>query len=64
LIDRTGPEALARGILELRGNPELRERIARQGHRRYLEGNSPAAIGARAVAILRELAAQKREEAS
>jgi glycosyltransferase involved in cell wall biosynthesis len=45
LIERDSPEALAKAILDLRSNPELRESIAAAGHARYLAGNSVPAIG-------------------
>jgi glycosyltransferase involved in cell wall biosynthesis len=45
LVERDDPQALAGALCELRGDPQLRERIAAAGHRRYLVGNSTVAIG-------------------
>lgn len=56
LVERGKPEALANAILDLKRNPERRERIARQGHQRFVAGSSVAAIGTQATEILKELA--------
>ena len=55
LVERNNPQALADAILELKHNSTLRLRLGQQGHERYLKGNSPAAIGARAVDILQDV---------
>ena len=58
LIERQDPQALAQAIMDLMANPEQRERMARQGHRRFLAGNSTAAIGRAAEQALRDLAGE------
>lgn len=55
LVEREDAQALAAAISELEGEPELRERIARGGYERFLEGNSIKAIGAATVEALRSL---------
>jgi glycosyltransferase involved in cell wall biosynthesis len=57
LIDRHNGEALAEAIVRLRDDPPLREAIAAAGHGRYLEHNTPQALGAQMSAALRELVA-------
>jgi len=60
LIERGKPEALANAILELKSDNDLRDRIARQGHQRFLRANSVAAIGAKTAKILEELVSNHR----
>jgi glycosyltransferase involved in cell wall biosynthesis len=55
LVERNNPRALADAILELKGNPDLRTRLARQGYERFVKGNSVEAISAKATEILEEL---------
>lgn len=55
LIERDHAQALAGAILELEGDPELREGIARGGYERYVAGNSILAIGAATEVALRSL---------
>jgi glycosyltransferase involved in cell wall biosynthesis len=45
LVERANPQALARAILVLRDDPALRERLARQGHRLFVQRFSIACIG-------------------
>lgn len=45
LVERTNPQALAGAILALRDDPSLRERLARQGHRLFVQKFSIACIG-------------------
>jgi glycosyltransferase involved in cell wall biosynthesis len=45
LIERNSPDALAAALRELKDDPAQRERIAAEGHARYLAGNSIPAIG-------------------
>jgi len=55
LVDRDDAQALAAAIMELEGDPGLRERIARGGYERFLAGNSTKAIGAATEEALRSL---------
>ncbi len=55
LVERDDAQALAAAISELESEPELRERMARGGYERFLEGNSIKAIGAATVEALRSL---------
>ncbi len=55
LTEREDAGALAAAILELKEDPELRERMAKQGYERYIEGNSIRAIGAATEKALRSL---------
>ncbi len=55
LVARNDSQALAEGILTLKAEPELRERMAQAGHERYLKGNSIVAIGAATEKALRTL---------
>ncbi len=55
LVERSNPKALADAILELQADPALRERLATSGHKRFIEGNSIAGLGAKTSTILHEL---------
>lgn len=55
LVPRDNPQALARAIEVLKGNPEMRENMARAGYERFLSGNSIPAIGATIEQALRAL---------
>lgn len=59
LVERDNPEALAEGILTLRDNPEIREKIALGGYRRFQEGNSTEGIGATLVKALRSITSDR-----
>ena len=60
LVERDSPQALANGILELMGNPILRQQIAQQGHDYFVRNHSVAALGTKAEAILLELAGSRK----
>jgi glycosyltransferase involved in cell wall biosynthesis len=55
LIPREDPRALADAIVFLKKNPELREKMAQGGYKRFLSGNSIAAIGQKTEQALRTL---------
>ncbi len=52
LIDRDNPQALAEALLELKGNPKLRQHIAAAGYQRFVQGNAVAAIGRSTLSAL------------
>lgn len=61
LIPRNNAAALAAAIVRLAQNPALRERIAQGGYARYVQGNTPAAIGRQVkAALLAALAAHQK----
>jgi len=45
LVERENPQALAEAISKLQADPTMRERMARAGYERFMEGNSIIAIG-------------------
>jgi glycosyltransferase involved in cell wall biosynthesis len=55
LVKRDDPQALARGLIELRRDPQLRERLAQNGYSYYQAHNSVTALGARMEDVLRTL---------
>jgi glycosyltransferase involved in cell wall biosynthesis len=55
LVPREDPRALAEAITTLKQDPDLREKIAGAGYKRFLAGNSIAAIGATTEQALRTL---------
>jgi glycosyltransferase involved in cell wall biosynthesis len=59
LVERENPAALADAILELKQDPELRERLAAQGHQRFLEVGSISEVGRECKQILEELVAAR-----
>lgn len=48
------PEALANAILELKKNPAEREKLAKNGHQRYLETSTIEAVGKRLLSLIDE----------
>ena len=59
LIQRNDPEALAQGIIELKENPPLREKLVEKGEKTFYEYFSIKKIGAIYKAHLQELLARK-----
>jgi len=55
LVERANGEALAEAIIMLRDVPDLRQRIARQGHALFLAQYTPQALGERCRRYLDEL---------
>lgn len=55
LVPRDNPQALAGAIEVLKGNPQMRENMARAGYEHFLSGNSIPAIGATIEQALRTL---------
>jgi len=60
LVQRENPQALAEAILDLQGNPSLRNRLASHGHQLFVTRFSVARIGARARRHLDELVSTSR----
>jgi glycosyltransferase involved in cell wall biosynthesis len=58
LCDRSG-EGIAEGIRELRGDPELRMRLATEGRRLFEREFSPDAIGRKFRAVLEDVLAAR-----
>ncbi|OGP56011.1 MAG: hypothetical protein A2V67_13785 [Deltaproteobacteria bacterium RBG_13_61_14] len=54
LVPVADPQALAGAIRELKGNPELLERLARSHRRLYQERFQPAALGRQFLAVVRK----------
>jgi glycosyltransferase involved in cell wall biosynthesis len=57
LCPREDPQALAQAIVALKGNPELREKLARQGFRYYQEHLSFDRLSQQLLAYLEEIVA-------
>jgi len=55
LVERENAEALAQGLLALKGDPELRAHIAHSGYKHFLVNNSVAALAGRLEQVLRTL---------
>jgi len=55
LVPAADPQAIADAIEELRGDPELRERIARRGHEIFLEQCVPRAMGEAVLSLATQL---------
>jgi glycosyltransferase involved in cell wall biosynthesis len=60
LCRRADGESLAEAILELYRNPELRERLSREGHKAFQEKYSLVKLGTRYREHLVEIAAFQR----
>jgi glycosyltransferase involved in cell wall biosynthesis len=57
LVERANPDALAAAIRKLADDPVFRERLATNGHARFLAHNANEAIGAQMLAALRSVVA-------
>jgi len=58
LVPRDDPAALAQAILELKGSPDLRDRLAEQGYAHFRANFALEAIGQRTRTVLEEVLAQ------
>lgn len=61
LCEPGSPEAIARSILLLKNDAELRERLAKAGHSLFLSKCSPQAVGYRARQHLEDLVYERRK---
>lgn len=55
LVEMANPSALARAILELRGNEKLRDNIAKSGYKLFKENFTPKIIGSSLKKVLEEV---------
>ncbi|MBI4119963.1 MAG: glycosyltransferase [Parcubacteria group bacterium] len=53
LVPIANPESIARAIITLKGNPELRQAIARQGHAKFTSSATPELIGKNLKSMLK-----------
>jgi glycosyltransferase involved in cell wall biosynthesis len=58
LVPRNDAQALADGIVTLKQQPELRQKLAHQGYAYYCQHNSPQALGKTLVEALKKLASK------
>jgi glycosyltransferase involved in cell wall biosynthesis len=55
LVPRGEPGILAEAILDLKGDPALRDRLAREGYQLYQSQFTPTALGKRMLGHLNEV---------
>lgn len=60
LVRRAAPDEIAAGLLALQRDPDLRRRLARQGHELFVQQYAPQELGRQMVAHLVELITRKR----
>lgn len=55
LVKTANPESLAEGIMKLKNDPSLREDLAKQGYKKFLENATPKVLGKELSRIIAEI---------